>query len=259
MKKNEQSMAMAKRQSQAVKTRRKIVYAILSIMLLAVIAVAVSVKVLVVRSIKVDGVSLYEADEIIRESGIKKGKSLASLDVSDAEKRLVAGFPFVEQASVTRKLPDRVEISITENKGPISIEVAGEKFALSDDLIVMSRIPSDDAVHRVGLKNDDVKRCVVGEKLEYNDSDLDLMTPLMFEAIKQLGVVDKVDYIDLTDKFHIRLKYDGRFVVRLGNHKDLQFKTKLFTKVAEKLGPEDRGEIDVTDIKAAYVKLSGEI
>ena len=60
----------------------------------------------------------------------------------------------------------------------------------------------------------------------------------------------------MTDKFHIALVYDNRFNVQLGNSEDLSFKIALFLKVTEQLYDTDKGEIDVSDLKAAYVKLN---
>jgi cell division septal protein FtsQ len=69
-----------------------------------------------VEKIAVKGVAAGSAEEaeVVKASGIELRDDLLLLDTSKVEERLVSEVTFVEEAKVSRRLPDTVVIEITD-------------------------------------------------------------------------------------------------------------------------------------------------
>lgn len=259
METNELSMLAVQKRVRAKRIKRRIFYLALLLMVGALLTAVVIKKFFIVNEINVSDTVVYSKEEIAEGSGISIGMNMLSVHPDAVSALLKEKFPFLVEADVTRSLPDSVDITVDEERGPMYICVAGEMFALSPELKVLSRIESPSAfgdTSRICLVNSNVKSCIVGSELAYADENTLDMTREVYRAVADKQITDKVSSIDLTDKFHIALVYDNRFNVQLGNSEDLSFKIALFLKVTEQLYDTDKGEIDVSDLKAAYVKLN---
>ena len=59
--------------------------------------------------------------------------------------------------------------------------------------------------------------------------------------------------MDFTQGYHISFTYAGRFTVRIGTTEDLEKKLKYLRAIVEdKLTPNQRGVIDVSDVQTAH-------
>jgi len=81
------------------------------------------------------------------------------------------------------------------------------------------------------------------------------MVDQIIVAVEANGVVDKIDTIDMTDKFDISMDFDSRFDVKLGSTENIKYKIAMVVKVVEELYEDDIGQIDVRETSTAYVKL----
>ena len=75
------------------------------------------------------------------------------------------------------------------------------------------------------------------------------------KAVEENGVLEKIDTIDLRDKFDIVMDFDSRFEIELGSTENLKYKIAMVLKVVEELYEDDSGVIDVRETSTAYVKL----
>jgi len=212
-----------------------------------------------VGEIGVSPSGLYDAQDIIETSGIKIGDNLFSFRSSEVASRISRAFPYLSDVTVRRVIPSGVSISFSHEMGSIAIRLGEDYYALDDSQRVLKRCddPDDGGVHRVTVVSDRISRCVVGEKIEYNDVNLFDMVDDICRAVELNDVLDKIDTIDLTDKFDVTMDYDSRFEIKLGNTENIRYKIAMVVKVVAQLYEDDRGEIDVRETSTAYVKLYG--
>lgn len=83
-----------------------------------------------VKTITVEGAGRVPKQKIVELSGIAMGQNIWSLDPGEAQKRVIS-HPFVKEAKVKRRLPDRINIVIRERE-PAA-------FVMADGLYVMDR------------------------------------------------------------------------------------------------------------------------
>lgn len=82
-----------------------------------------------VATIQVTGCNHLRPETIIRQSGIRAGVNILSLDLGAVSRR-VAAHPWVAETVVVREIPDRVRIQIEERQ-PVAL-VRGNSFYLMD-------------------------------------------------------------------------------------------------------------------------------
>ncbi|MPN31742.1 hypothetical protein SDC9_179216 [bioreactor metagenome] len=64
-------------------------------------------------------------------------------------------------------------------------------------------------------------------------------------------IIDTVYLIDLSDEFNIKLNYEDRMVVSLGDVASLERKIEYFKAVAAEIGESEKGTLDVSNPQKA--------
>ena len=100
------------------RTRRRInpgVWKRILIMAAVVAAVVLSMVLFFrVRSVEVTGSAYYTADEIRAACGVAQGDNLLTLSRARIAGNIMAELPYVSTVQVTRRLPDTLELTVTE-------------------------------------------------------------------------------------------------------------------------------------------------
>ena len=70
---------------------------------------------------------LVKGDVVADALGLKKGANLAEIDFAKRRAEVLERYPAIRDLTITRRLPDRVEISIEERKPMVRMNVRGHK------------------------------------------------------------------------------------------------------------------------------------
>jgi len=111
-------------------------------------------------------------------------------------------------------------------------------------------------IERIEIVSGDVKKCIVGEELSFIDEDTAPILRSLVKQLKEKKMLDSIGSIDVTSQFDIRLDYEGRFVLALGDHQDFPLKLAMIQKILDDLGTDASGQIDISDCDQAYVKVN---
>ncbi|MBQ9545094.1 MAG: FtsQ-type POTRA domain-containing protein [Clostridia bacterium] len=236
--------------------KQRILFAVIAVVCAAGVAAVLIRTLCKVGEIGISPTELYDPQDIVEVTGIKIGDNLFSFSSAAAEKNIAQNFPYLDKISVRRVLPSGVSISFEHNMGTMAIRLGDDYYAIDDDQTVLKKCeaPDDGGVHRITVISDRISRCVVGEKMVYNDDNLFSMVDDICRAVDANGVLDKISFIDLTDTFDVTMDYDSRFEIKLGNTENMNYKIAMIVKVVAQLYPDDTGQIDVRETSTAYVK-----
>ena len=112
---------------------KRLLILVVCILLMAAITAAFCIfLVFKVAEIQVTGDSVYSAQEITDLCGYEIGENLVFLTTEDREQRLESQLPYVQEAQITRHLPNTLEIHITGAQVQASVETAGGWLWVSD-------------------------------------------------------------------------------------------------------------------------------
>lgn len=201
-----------------------------------------------VSRIEVRGNAYYSSDEIISASGIEEGDNLFFINQFSVMSRLFSRLPYVESASVTRYLPNRVIIDISESQALAYIELDGQYWAIDRSCKLLAQASEGEAASLIRVSGITPVNPAVGETLTTGSSDAGKTEYLseILDQIQQRGLTGSVTRIDMSDAANPKFDYTERFTVELGPQGDTEYQFgKLLGAVAQ-LTENDRGTIDLS-------------
>ena len=226
-----------KRVSRKDLRRKRTIKRIFSLVaLFAVIGVAFyfAMKMLfVVKSIEVSGSGLFTSVEIIEFMAIPEEENIFKIDSDELSKSLTEEFTYLESAQVIKRMPDRLEIKLTDSvesyytvkDDECKIYSQGFKFLRNG-----TEPPSDTVWLNIDMENQQI---------------MDTTTQLI-ELFKKYEL-NQITKISVTEDGTISAVYADRFDINFGTMLDIEYKIKMCKKVLEeKISPEESGTIDAT-------------
>ena len=201
-----------------------------------------------ITKIEVRGNSLYSADEIIAASGIEKGDNLFFINRIAAGSRVVVKLPYVDSVKINRGLPNLITIEVTESKAVGFVSVGEELWSVSSSGKFLSSIEKKDTEHIACISGITVSEAAVGEHIKAAEGESDklaYLTDILYQ-IQARGLMGKVTSIDLSDVNNPSFEYDGRFVVKLGEFDNTEYKFGKLLSAVSQLSADDSGTLDLS-------------
>lgn len=255
--KSREALRRFKRQNHFRKGFGRLVQVIISILVVASFGAVCFTKVFVIRNVEVVGTDRYTSSDILTLLAACEGDSLYSVRSTEVES-LTSRLSLVRSIKVSRKLPDTLIFTITEDEAVYYCELFGEYFLLSSTLRVLDRVFDESSLPEEGLLRLElptVDRAIVGSQLVFeSDSDMKYVSAYL-ETLSSSSVYERVNAFDLRDKFDLELICDSKYLVQLSNGDDMATKLSTLYQVLSHDAMQDKGKarIDVTDPAEARV------
>jgi cell division protein FtsQ len=96
-----------------------------------------------VRTVEVDGERRRSAAQVAEMGGVGVGKNIFALDLGLAG-AMITQDPWIEKATVTRRLPSTVTIHVTEREAAALVAIGGELYLATRDGDLFKKIGADD-------------------------------------------------------------------------------------------------------------------
>ncbi len=235
-----------------------------------------------VEVITVSGMEKYSAWDIREASGIEEGENLISLNKAKAGGKITAQLPYVDTVKIRIKLPDTVNIEITELSVVYAVEDTEGGWWLMDAYgSVVEQINGTVAESYTRILGVKITVPVVGQRATAaepegetqettsedetvsNESELDQIVlkeePVTVFASEQLnialsivreleanGVIGSITVVDVTDTFDLQMRYEDRYQVFLGDNSRLSYKISAMKKAISQMTDYQRGKLDVS-------------
>jgi len=222
-----------------------VTFAIVIIAIIFVMSVLLRVAV-----IEVVGNTHYTSAEIIKAIDIEEGDNLFFFDRFAAISRVFAKLPYVEEVSVTRKLPNKVIIEIAECKALAVLSLGDEEWTLDHNCKVLGKAAEGEMSELIMIYGVDPGTLMIGEQLETADNDRELVDYIaeVLNQIQDRGMSADVVSADFADKNNASFIYrNGKYTVELGGYDNIEYKFGMVVSVISQLKSGDVGIIDVSD------------
>jgi len=251
---SEELTAYAKKRKRK-KNLRYLLISVLVLILLGTASYFALTRFFVCNTFSVQETNLYPAEDILSVCQVKEGTPLISVSKNEISSAVEEAFPYLVDVQVEYDLPDSIIVTFTEDFGELALQMGKELFSVDCELTVLAKESIDSAIPRIKLISENVSRCVVGEKLVFFDEAVKNSLLKIIEDLKRAEMFDKVQSINVSDKFDFRVKYLDRFEILLGEENDLDLKFAMVKEVIRDLEANSTGRIDISDANTAYVKL----
>lgn len=208
-----------------------------------------------VSSIEVTGNSLYTEQEIIEASGIETGDNLFFINKFTAVSRIFSKLPYVEQATISRALPNKLLIEVKEGAAIAYVEAEDGLWAIDRGCKILSRVSGGDTGSLIKVIGLSAIAPDVGETLAAGESEAAKVTYLseILKRISALSMIGDVTQVDVSDISNPSFDYIGRFAVKLGSNDDLDYKFQLLLTAVTQLAEGDSGTLDLSIDKRAHL------
>ncbi len=234
---NHDSFAKLKAKNRRKNLRRKLFSLIVILLLCGALAFLCITLFFGLKTTKVIGNSKYSAEDIIKACNFDSSTNLLSISYAKTEEKLRAQFPYIGKVEFERKLPSTLVITVNEDVPTFYTEIYGDWFLLSEDLRIISRHDSSEAIKVkdldvIKIKLPSVSYAVSGEKVQFTyKANYTSMTNFLHD-LKSLNLIDDIGFIDATNRYHISVySSDGRYKILLGDASELETKLLFINKI----------------------------
>lgn len=203
-----------------------------------------------INKITVTGDAVYSVDDITSKSGVEIGDNLIFISKDEINEKISTELPYVKSVKVKRHLPSGLELVITKTEAEYAIIENGYYTLLNDNGKVLESGLEFIGENITLLNMGEILSAEVGYEIEPESKKVFDKLVLIDTACKECGL-DDVSSIDLSDIYNIKLVYQGRITLELGEtDKDNTYKKLALGKSAletqNEENPNYRGVINLT-------------
>lgn len=204
-----------------------------------------------VQDVVVSGNARYSQEEVIAASGIAVEDNLFLLNKYSAAQAIFEQLPYIEEASIHRKLPDTIVITVRECDAAAGIEVSGGVWLISENGKLLEQtdaVPQGCPLVNTGVAPEEP---VLSGALSLGEENA-LTAQTLFTMLRtagEYGMRANVGRIDLSDATAITFTYLERFTVRLPWDADMDYIFRSVQSVVNGLESNETGEINYMSLK----------
>jgi hypothetical protein len=192
-----------------------------------------------VGEFEIKGETDYRLSELISKSGIRTGDMMSSVNERKAEKILLEKCPYLKSVEVKKKFPNKICFVVEERVLGWYLEVSEDYYALDYDLLVLLETYDEESIKERGLTKlvlPEIESVVCDRLPEFGHGDEQLIreTLKIIDSFRTNGIKERLTYLDLSNRFEIKLTIDGEFDVNLGDMKDIDTKLATVTETIAK-------------------------
>ena len=205
-----------------------------------------------VSKIEVIGNEHYTKDEIINAVDIEEGDNLFFFDRFAAVSRVFAKLSYVEEVFVTRALPNKVTITITESKAMAYLVVGEEKWTMDCNCKILGKAAEGEAGELIAIIGINPGTLLIGEQLAV--TDYDEIVPYLAEVLNQIrdrGLTPYIHEINFKNRNSVSFDFNNKYTIVIGDAYKVEYKFGMFLSAIEQLKEGDYGTIDVSNAMSA--------
>lgn len=199
------------------KNRRKkiIVYSVLAAIFLAV-GVTVALTVFFnISEITVTGDAVYSSDAVINASGLSLGDNLIFISKTETNENITEKLPYVGNVTVKRRLPTRLELVITKTEAVYALVSNGCYTLLDENGKVLEKELEYVGENIILLNVGEITSADLGRTVSLSNGQILEKLKNIRAACSSCGLED-ITFIDVSDIYNIKLVYQGRITLELG-------------------------------------------
>lgn len=179
-----------------------------------------------ISEITVTGDTVYSADDVTSSSGVSIGDNLIFISKSKINEQITTELPYVGSVKIKRHLPTGLELIITKTDAVYAVVINGYYTLLDANGKVLEQNLEYVAENIILLNIGEITSAELGRKI-CGTSDIYLEKLIdIRNACNECGIED-ITAIDLSEIYDIKLTYQGRIILELGETNKENLSKKL--------------------------------
>ncbi len=246
------------RQSESRKAFKKTVMICAVTALLLISIAAACFFIFRIKEVSASGSDKYTSEQLAAAAGIGKNSNLLLTSKGKIISSIRSAYPSLDLVTVKKILPDKLQIEVTDSEELYYIELGSDYFTVTDELRVTSQnssVPNG----TVELRSGGVVSAVVGEFIVFDrDTTYNYLKDLL-NTVRSHKISEHIVRVDMSEKFNIRLKYEDRFIIEIGDAENADAKLTLAEAYIAALKETDRGVIYASGLENGSFRPLNEI
>lgn len=207
-----------------------------------------------VKEITVAGNVRTEGAAIIAASGLERGDELLGISKNDMMRNIWENCPYVDEISI-KISPSRVKITVTEYPADqVMYSNYGGYFYSFDRSFRVLEVSEHENDFSSFLKVTlpEITGLCAGCKLTFSNPSIDRSyIGTLLDGLEQANRLERINSLDVSEKFNLSYVTDGTTQIVLGNVSDLNVKMELADRILLSKGEGGTGYavVDVSDLK----------
>lgn len=197
------------------KRKKIIIYSLLCFVFLCVGIALVLTMFFDINTITVSGESAYSAEKIIEASGIKTGDNLIFISKQKANELITTQLPYIGSAEFKRRLPSKLEIIVKKTDPVYAAAKDGCYILLDENGKVLETGLEYIGENLILLKTEEIVSAETGKIITLSNEKALGKLKEVREACIECGLSD-ITAVDLSNIYNIKLEYQGRITLVLG-------------------------------------------
>lgn len=230
------------------KTRKKI---LLGLMLLLMICIGLLfTPVFNLKEIEINGNTKVPSEEIVKSGGFVLGENIFKFKLNVAGEN-IGSIPYVNSVILQRRLPGKIEITVTECIPVAYIQSADGMVVVDKDGKVLEK-KTDKIDYKLPILFDfKYEKYTIGKKINENNNENLQKTLEITKNLYNNNLIDKVLSITTT-KGELYLNFRNGLKVIVGNEENINAKLTMLKEVLNQLPEGAGGILDARDPDRIY-------
>lgn len=205
-----------------------------------------------IGQVRLTGDTRYSQQTVAEASGLELGANLILFDKNTVLRRIREACPYLDTVQVRRRLPDTVEVIVTECVPVAAVRSEGSFWLMDREGKLLEKVSSAETQELPQVTGLTLVKPKAGDFAEISEEDAKKPMILLLNTAEDDGILQDIGEMDLSEQYNIRFTYLDRFTVKLGSTEELAKKLRfLHAIVEEKLEPNVSGVIDLSDPQKA--------
>ena len=203
-----------------------------------------------INKIVVSGDAVYSHETVIKASGVSEGDNLIFLSKSKLDKKISSELTYIGSVTVKRRLPSTLELVVKKTDAKLGIAMNGYFTLLDENGKVLEKDLETVGENIILLNLGEIESAELGETVVLKEEKVFTKLQDVLTECNQIGLHD-ISLMDISDIYNIKIVYQGRITLELGetDSENLSSKLALGKAAIEKQDEENnlyRGTINLT-------------
>ena len=203
-----------------------------------------------INKIVVSGDAVYSHETVIKASGVSEGDNLIFLSKSKLDKKISSELTYIGSVTVKRRLPSTLELVVKKTDAKLGIAMNGYFTLLDENGKVLEKDLETVGENIILLNLGEIESAELGETVVLKEEKVFTKLQGVLTECNQIGLHD-ISLMDISDIYNIKIVYQGRITLELGetDSENLSSKLALGKAAIEKQDEENnlyRGTINLT-------------
>lgn len=203
-----------------------------------------------INKIAVSGDAVYSHETVIKASGVEVGDNLIFLSKSRLNEKITSELTYIGSVTVKRRLPSTLELVVKKTDAKLGIAMNGYFTLLDENGKVLEKDLETVGENIILLNPGEIESAELGETVVLKEEKVFAKLQDVLTVCEQVGLHD-ISLMDISDIYNIKIVYQGRITLELGetDSENLSSKLALGKAAIEKQDEENnlyRGTINLT-------------